>query len=106
MLKSHIGLMPLVDSDFAKGKGGFKLIQYLSASLPIIGSNVGFNKDVCDENVGQLLDDVYNQDELNNALNYVLSKWDVLSKNAFDKWTEKFSFNSNLDFWKTLLQEK
>lgn len=106
MLKSHIGLMPLVDSDFAKGKGGFKLIQYLSASLPIIGSNVGFNKDVCDENVGQLLDDVYNQDELNNALNYVLSKWEVLSKNAFDKWTEKFSFNSNFDFWKILLQEK
>ena len=103
MLKSHIGLMPLVDSDFAKGKGGFKLVQYLSASLPIIGSNVGFNKDVCDNDVGQLLDDIYNKADLNKSINYILCNWPVLSKNAFKKWTEKFSFDETFLFWKNLV---
>lgn len=103
MLKSHIGLMPLVDSDFAKGKGGFKLVQYLSASLPIIGSNVGFNKDVCDNDVGQLLDDIYNKADLNKSINYILCNWPVLSKNAFKKWTEKFSFDETFLFWKKLV---
>ena len=42
---SHIGLMPLPDTDFTRGKGGFKLIQYMSTAMPVIASAVGFNND-------------------------------------------------------------
>ncbi|MBK8866504.1 MAG: glycosyltransferase [Actinomycetales bacterium] len=43
LLKAHLGIMPLLDSQFARGKGGFKLVQYLAAGLPAIASRVGFN---------------------------------------------------------------
>ena len=39
----HIGIMPLDDTPFAKGKSAFKLIQYLRAHIPAIASAVGEN---------------------------------------------------------------
>lgn len=41
-----IGLMPLVDSDWSRGKCSFKLIQYLAVGCPAVGSAVGMNNDV------------------------------------------------------------
>lgn len=41
-----IGLMPLVDTPYARGKCGFKLIQYMSVGIPAIASPVGVNSDI------------------------------------------------------------
>src|ERR1035437_41327 len=38
-----IGIMPLPDTDFARSKGGYKLIQYMSGGIPCIASPVGIN---------------------------------------------------------------
>lgn len=46
--------MPLEDNAYTRGKWAFKLIQYMSGGLPIIGSNVGFNKTVVDKEIGAL----------------------------------------------------
>lgn len=41
-----IGLMPLADSLWNRGKGGYKLLQYMAAGLPAVASPVGINADI------------------------------------------------------------
>ena len=41
-----VGIMPLPDTPWARGKCGFKLIQYMAAALPTVASPVGANRDI------------------------------------------------------------
>ena len=41
-----IGIMPLPDDEWARGKSGFKLIQYMAGAKPIVASPVGANVDL------------------------------------------------------------
>jgi glycosyltransferase involved in cell wall biosynthesis len=43
MASARIGIMPLEDNPFARGKCGFKLIQYMGLALPVVASPVGEN---------------------------------------------------------------
>ncbi len=42
--RAHVGLMPLPRDPFARGKCGYKLLQYYAAGLPAIASPVGVNR--------------------------------------------------------------
>jgi glycosyltransferase involved in cell wall biosynthesis len=46
ILKFDIGIMPLQDEPFERGKCGYKLIQYMACGIPVIGSGVGENKNI------------------------------------------------------------
>jgi glycosyltransferase involved in cell wall biosynthesis len=46
-----IGVMPLADSPWERGKCGYKLIQYMAAGLPVVASAVGANLDIVEEGV-------------------------------------------------------
>ncbi|HSP31772.1 MAG TPA: glycosyltransferase [Halomonas sp.] len=87
-----IGLMPLHDDDWCRGKCSFKLIQYASVGLPSVGSAVGFNKDVIEdgttgylvaenewyEPLSRLVDDHFDRLRMGrNARNVALSRFDV-----------------------------
>jgi glycosyltransferase involved in cell wall biosynthesis len=41
-----VGIMPLTDDPWARGKCGFKLIQYLASGVPVVASPVGVNSDI------------------------------------------------------------
>lgn len=50
ILKMDVGIMPLQDSEWEKGKCAYKLIQYAACGIPGVASDVGMNKEVCIDN--------------------------------------------------------
>jgi glycosyltransferase involved in cell wall biosynthesis len=53
----HIGIMPLADGPWERGKCGYKLIQYMACGKPVIASPVGVNADIATPEVGMLAAD-------------------------------------------------
>ncbi len=50
-----VGVMPLEDSPWERGKCGYKLIQYMAGGIPVVASPVGVNTELAMPNVTGLL---------------------------------------------------
>ena len=62
--EASIGIMPLPNSDWSKGKCSFKMIQYMSCGLPVVVSHVGMNTEVLNlGNIGFGIKNLFEWDE-------------------------------------------
>lgn len=102
---AHIGIMPLMNNQFALGKAGFKLIQYMAGGVPIIASDTGFNSSILNDNVGYKVkhdsETEWVQAIVNLSGDYEV--WKKYSENSLKEWNEKYSYQGHLDFWNKLL---
>ena len=51
LLKINIGLMPLSDDEWSKGKCGFKALQFMALGIPPLVSSIGANKTIVDHGI-------------------------------------------------------
>lgn len=107
ILKMDIGLMPLQDSKWEKGKCAYKLIQYSACGIPGVASDVGMNREVTvpgetgilaagDEEWIQAIKTLKSNTELRNQL----------GRNARKKVEEHYCIQQTSTKWKEILNHK
>ncbi|MGN6488189.1 MAG: glycosyltransferase family 4 protein [Devosia sp.] len=70
-----IGLMPLDDSPWSRGKCGYKIIQYMACGLPVVASPVGVNAEIVEPGVTGFL--ATTEAEWRNAIERLLADPDL-----------------------------
>jgi glycosyltransferase involved in cell wall biosynthesis len=77
-----IGIMPLIDNDWTRGKCGFKIIQYLSLGIPSIASDIPPNDKI-----------IVNQK--NGVLCESLADWENALRSLIESESLRVSFSKN-----------
>jgi len=94
--KIDIGIMPLTDSNWEKGKCGYKLIQYMACGKPVIASKVGMNCEIVKDDKNGYL--AANESEWIEAIRKLNDKDKRIKLGSFARKEveEKFSLQSTL----------
>ncbi|MEO5976553.1 MAG: glycosyltransferase family 4 protein [Chryseolinea sp.] len=96
LMRIDIGIMPLPDDQWSRGKCGFKLLQYLSLEIPAVASPVGVNTSIIEDGVNGFLANT--QEEWENALTTLIKDPTLRSrmgKKGREKVIERYSVSSN-----------
>lgn len=91
-----IGLMPIADDDWSKGKCGFKALQYMSLGIPALVSPVGVNCKIVDHGINGYW--CASNEEWESALQILLADTALRAKMgeaAQHKIDSQFSVNAN-----------
>jgi len=103
LLKFNIGIMPLENNKWAKGKCGFKAIQYMSLGIPAVVSDVGVNSKIVDNDFNGFL--CNNDNDWKTAINelWALEKRIEFGKKAQIKIQELYSTESQKENYFSLI---
>jgi len=96
ILSFDIGIMPLPDNPWSRGKCGFKIIQYMSCKKVVVASPVGINSSLIENGINGFLAtsnqewfSVLEKLYLDNSLRL------QMGKNNFKKIIEDFNYSKN-----------
>ncbi len=98
LLKLDIGVMPLTDDIWAKGKCGFKALQYMALEVPCVISPIGVNTKIVEPGVTGFL--ASTEDEWTRALEVLMSDQTLresMGKKGREKVESEFSVKSNAE---------
>ena len=100
-----IGIMPLPDDEWAKGKCGLKGLQYMALEIPTIMSPVGVNTDIIQDNVNGFLASDINEwiDKLTLLIESEQLRREIGTR-ARSTVVEKYSIESNKELFLSLLR--
>ncbi|WP_132052533.1 glycosyltransferase family 4 protein [Pseudocnuella soli] len=103
--KIDIGIMPLPDDEWTKGKCGFKAIQYMAVGKPAVASAVGVNAEIIDHGVNGFL--CASHDDWLKALSYLLNHPEAaksMGAAAREKMVQNYSLRKAGSEWVSVLQ--
>jgi glycosyltransferase involved in cell wall biosynthesis len=98
LLRFHVGVMPLLDDKWARGKCGFKALQYMALGIPALVSPVGVNTKIVDPGINGYI--CQNEGDWKASLRELLTNknlWQEMSRNTRIKIEDYYSVRSNSD---------
>lgn len=101
-----IGIMPLPEDEWSKGKCGFKLLQYMAMGKAAVGSPVGVNTEIIEDGENGFL--ASTEQEWIAQLSRLIDNPDLrrtLGKAGRKTVEERFSVESQRDRYETLFKE-
>lgn len=106
ILNFDVGIMPLNDDPWSRGKCGFKLVQYMSCCKPVIASPVGVNISLVKEGENGFL--VKTVDEWFSAFEKLYldkSLRNKMSENNLHKIETEYSYEKNCSAYVELIED-
>lgn len=94
----HIGIMPLRNMPWESGKGGYKLLHYMSVGLPVVASPVGINRELVQDGVNGFL--VENQDEWIEKLSLLIEDFELRKELGMQGWKTVRQYTAEAQFGK------
>jgi len=105
LLSSDIGIAPMRDNDWTRGKCALKVLQYMAASLPVVSSNVGVNGEAVDENTGLLINSLNEwQDAISSLIDGQIKRAQMGSA-GYQKVSQKYDINVVFKRMLTVIQQ-
>jgi glycosyltransferase involved in cell wall biosynthesis len=96
-----VGIMPLLDTPYARGKCGYKLLQYLAAGVPSVASPVGVNTEILRlAGMPAVQDPKEWEESITALLEASTDRRRTLGTRGRDVVTEHYSFSAWLDRWR------
>lgn len=96
LLDMNIGVMPLPDDEWTRGKCGFKALQYMAVGIPAVVSPVAVNKEIVQNGINGFW--ASTDEEWYQALDSLLEKSSLrmeLGQKAMQTVKEKYSVEAN-----------
>jgi glycosyltransferase involved in cell wall biosynthesis len=100
-----VGVMPLPEDEWARGKCAFKLIQYMACAVPVIASRVGANVDVVNSECGLLVDTVEQWADGLRMLRDHAGKRTQMGQAGRERVVQHYSLRRNLPVLASVLRE-
>ncbi len=98
LLQLNIGIMPLTDTEWSRGKCGFKAIQYMALGIPAVVSDVGVNSQIVDHEINGFV--INDPEDWYDTLKTLLQDSPLrtrMGKLAREKIITHYSVRSSLD---------
>ena len=103
---AHIGIMPLTDDAWSRGKCAFKLLQYMAAALPCVASPVGANTEAVLDGVNGF--HAINVDQWEQSLEKLIASPELRARfgaKGREHVQQRYSMQSYREHYRALLEK-
>lgn len=104
--KFDIGVMPMPDNEWTRGKVGCKMLQYMANAIPAVVSYTPTNAEIIEDEVNGFL--AYNREDWIKKISMLIENWQTrrdIGNNGRKCIEEKYSVNANIKNFVKILEE-